>query len=278
MENFQNPQQWQELLADYVLGDVTSEEAEIVHQLLLAHPELQEELTHLQETLALIPLTLPVSSPPGKLGKNILQLAQTDSAFVATNSLLNSLRKKSIINLLTLGAIAFSFILGLAFYNYRLQQQLAIAQSESSQFQKVIAGLPESNNRLLALQGTSQAPNATGIVFIMPTNNQVIMTAQNLSPLPSGKVYRLWAMADGKKFDCGKFNTDKKGYVMKQMPLDDVIINTSKLLITIEPTEAFSQPTGAEVMTSKIGYQLKQDSLNNKDLSNVDYLDSKRTL
>jgi anti-sigma-K factor RskA len=278
MENFQNPQQWQELLADYVLGDVTSEEAEIVHQLLLAHPELQEELTHLQETLALIPLTLPVSSPPGKLGKNILQLAQTDSAFVATNSLLNSLRKKSIINLLTLGAIAFSFILGLAFYNYRLQQQLAIAQSESSQFQKVIAGLPASNNRLLALQGTSQAPNATGIVFIMPTNNQVIITAQNLSPLPSGKVYRLWAMADGKKFDCGKLNTDKKGHIMKQMPLDDVIINTSKLLITIEPTEAFPQPTGAEVMTSKIWYQLKQDSLNNKDLSNVDYLDSKRTL
>jgi anti-sigma-K factor RskA len=75
---------------------------------------------------------------------------------------------------------------------------------------------------------------------------------QNLSTLPEGKVYRLWAVANGKKFDCGKFNANEKGQVIKEMPLDDIIANTSMLVVTIEPTESVDQPTGIEVMTGSI--------------------------
>jgi anti-sigma-K factor RskA len=70
--------------------------------------------------------------------------------------------------------------------------------------------------------------------------------------LPEGKVYRLWAVANGKKFDCGKFNANEKGQVIKEMPLDDIIANTSMLVVTIEPTESVDQPTGIEVMTGSI--------------------------
>jgi anti-sigma-K factor RskA len=252
MENFENPQQWQELLADYVLGDVTSEEAETVYQLLITHPELQEELVHLQETLALIPLTLPESSPPKKLKANILQLAQIGADTTSMNAIVDSLQKKFRLNLLVLGTIAFSLVVGLGFYNYRLQKQLAIAQSELSQTQTKITAQSESNHRLVSLKGTTKAPNATGMVVILPENNQVIMTVNNLTPLPSGKVYRLWAVSDGKNFDCGKFNVNEKGQIMKQMPLDDIMKNNPKLLITIEPTKTVPKPTGAEVMTSQI--------------------------
>jgi anti-sigma-K factor RskA len=250
MTNSQDSQQWQALLADYVLGDVTPEEAETVHQLLITHPELHQELDYLQETLSLIPLALPESSLPKNLGKTILQLAQAE-----TDSPLSTVsleRKKSLVGLFALGTIAFSFILGLGFYNYRLHQELAIAQAQLSQYQDAIAALPESNNRLLSLKGTQKAPMARGVVLIMPKTHKAMMTVQNLSTLPEGKVYRLWAVANGKKFDCGKFNANEKGQVIKEMPLDDVIANTSMLVVTIEPTESVAQPTGIEVMTGSI--------------------------
>lgn len=257
MTNSQDSQQWQALLADYVLGDVTPEEAETVHQLLISHPELHQELDYLQETLSLIPLALPESSLPKHLGKTILQLAQaeTDSPL----STVNLPTKKSKVGFFALGAvtkcacgIAFSFILGLGFYNYRLHQELAIAQAQLSQYQDAIAALPESNNRLLSLKGTKKEPMATGVVLIMPKTRKAMMTVQNLSILPKGKVYRLWAVANGKKFDCGKFNANEKGQVIKEMPLDEIIANTSMLVVTIEPSESVAQPTGIEVMTGSI--------------------------
>jgi anti-sigma-K factor RskA len=248
MTNSQDSQQWQVLLADYVLGDVTPEEAETVHQLLITHPELHQELDYLQETLALIPLALPESSLPKNLGQNILKLAQAETPF----SVVEIPQKKSKVGLFAFGAIAFSFILGLGFYNYRLHHELAIAQAQLSQYQDAIAALPESNNRLLSLKGTQKAPMATGVVLIMPKTHKAMMTVQNLSTLPEGKVYRLWAVANGKKFDCGKFNANEKGQVIKEMPLDDIIANTSMLVVTIEPTESVDQPTGIEVMTGSI--------------------------
>ena len=248
MTNTQNSQEWQALLADYVLGDVSPEEAERVHQLLISHPELHQELDYLQETLALIPLALPESSLPKNLGQNILKLAQAETPF----SVVEIPQKKSKVGLFSLAAIAFSFILGLGFYNYRLHQELAIAQAQLSQYQDAIAALPESNNRLLSLKGTQKAPMARGVVLIMPKTHKAMMTVQNLSTLPEGKVYRLWAVANGKKFDCGKFNANEKGQVIKEMPLDDIIANTSMLVVTIEPTESVDQPTGIEVMTGSI--------------------------
>jgi anti-sigma-K factor RskA len=87
MTHSQDSQEWQALLADYVLGDVSPEEAETVHQLLISQPELHQELDYLQETLSLIPLALPKSSLPKDLGKTILQLAQaeTDSSIFTVN-------------------------------------------------------------------------------------------------------------------------------------------------------------------------------------------------
>jgi hypothetical protein len=79
MTHSQDSQEWQALLADYVLGDVSPEEAETVHQLLISQPELHQELDYLQETLSLIPLALPKSSLPKDLGKTILQLAQAET-------------------------------------------------------------------------------------------------------------------------------------------------------------------------------------------------------
>ncbi|KZL47797.1 hypothetical protein A2T98_21400 [Nodularia spumigena CENA596] len=63
----QNFDELQELLAGYVLGDLTSEEVAKVKQLLETSPELKVEVNGLQNSLALLPWALPETSPPKNL-------------------------------------------------------------------------------------------------------------------------------------------------------------------------------------------------------------------
>lgn len=68
----------QELAAGYVLGDLTSEEAEQFQQLLTQQPALGEDVAALQEALAMMPYALPETKPTPELRSRILEATQTD--------------------------------------------------------------------------------------------------------------------------------------------------------------------------------------------------------
>ncbi|MEL6780048.1 MAG: hypothetical protein AAFO06_22665 [Cyanobacteria bacterium J06597_16] len=68
----------QEQAAGYVLGDLTSEEAEQFQQLLKQQPALGEEVAALQEALAMMPYALPETKPTPELRSRILQATQAD--------------------------------------------------------------------------------------------------------------------------------------------------------------------------------------------------------
>ena len=61
-----SPQEIQELIAGYVLGDLSSAEAEEFRSLLLQLPELQAEVTSLQEVLAMMPYGLDEAEQIGR--------------------------------------------------------------------------------------------------------------------------------------------------------------------------------------------------------------------
>lgn len=52
-------QELEELMAGYVLGNLTPEEAEKLRQLITEHPQLDTEVNRLQELLELMPHALP---------------------------------------------------------------------------------------------------------------------------------------------------------------------------------------------------------------------------
>ena len=80
MAHLEQPEQWESLLAGYVLGDLSPEEVVRVKQHLATAPELANEINRLQATLALLPLSLPPTSPPQTLRQHLLQAAQSASA------------------------------------------------------------------------------------------------------------------------------------------------------------------------------------------------------
>ncbi|NJL89477.1 MAG: anti-sigma factor [Coleofasciculaceae cyanobacterium SM2_1_6] len=62
----------EELLAGYALGDLSSEEAAELQQILVEHPDLEIELQSLQEVLATLPYALPAIEPSPQLRQDIL--------------------------------------------------------------------------------------------------------------------------------------------------------------------------------------------------------------
>ncbi|NEP52957.1 MAG: hypothetical protein F6K65_30830 [Moorea sp. SIO3C2] len=68
----------QELIAGYVLGDLTSAEAELFKRLLTEQPELQSEVVALQDALAMMPYGLEDVEPREEVRSQILSVAEAE--------------------------------------------------------------------------------------------------------------------------------------------------------------------------------------------------------
>ncbi len=259
-----SPDQWEELLAGYVLGDLSSEDAIRVHQYLEEHPEKMAEIQQLQAAIALTALALPEASPPDSLKTRLLQSAQnTPQTFVTPQTAPRSRRWQR--QWIVAGGIAASLIAALSIMNSSLSRQLAIAQQEvrqlkaeqqriaameqdMKQYQEAIALLHQPNNRLMALNSMGKSVSTSGSLVIVPSRNTAVLTLQNLPTLPPIQRYQLWAVKDGKKMPCPQFMPNSQGEVFVKLPAD-VLIETSEVVITIEPAGEMQHPTGEMVLS-----------------------------
>jgi anti-sigma-K factor RskA len=263
----EQPEAIQELLAGYVLGDLTPDEVAQVQQLLIDHPEVQSEVDRLQETLSLLPYALSETAPDLNLRDRILSQAQTEISLQDTpdptfvnSSAISSVRSSSLwkspkVWLGAIAGLAIAALAGFSFDSYRLRQELAIARAELSSYRNMVALLPQPNNRLLSLKGMGTTPTASGSLVIVPQGNSALLTIQNLPPLPSGKIYRLWSIVNGKKMDCGNFQADSAGNVFLKVPLGDFLMGTNAVVITVEPSATSAttpESTGEMVMKGEI--------------------------
>lgn len=262
MEPLEQPEQLESLLAGYVLGDLTPEEAAGFHQLLESNPELADEVRCLKTTLALLPLSLPSTLPPQGLQSRILNAAQGAEDI----SHFRSTRRTKTVQwtwFAALGSVAAVLVAGLGFGNYRLHQELASTQTalrqshqkdlttahnELSRYREVVNLLRQPNNRFLTLRGTSSESVSSGSLVIAPKSDAAILVLQDVAPLPEGKVYRMWAFVDGQKVSCADFKPNAKGEVFLQLPLDKWG-GTTEVVVTVEPAQEIPNPVGEMVMT-----------------------------
>ena len=271
MEPLELPPNWEALITGYVLSDLTPEEAALVKQYLETYPELACEVESLQATLALFPLSLPKAKPSEGLRSQILEAAQKDlSSTVKTQQTpvspspslpLSPFSPKPWLKIAGLAAVGL--IASLGFFNYRLNQKLATAetdlsnyrlqtelsqtQQELSLYQEALSVLKQPNNRLLALKSITPDISSSGSLVIAPNSEAAILTLKKLPNLSEDKVYRLWAFVDGKKVKCAKFNPDSQGKVLQKIPLQKWG-STTEVFVTIEPKDGFELPVGETVM------------------------------
>lgn len=123
-----SPQQIQELVAGYVLGDLTSSEAEMFRRLLVDMPELRLEITSLQETLAMMPYGLDEVEPEVELRAQILSTAQAELSQPPAVSQKNKRLPLRLPWAMSTVAAGFAIALGLA--NLQLNDQVRSLQAQ----------------------------------------------------------------------------------------------------------------------------------------------------
>lgn len=246
------PENWQLLLAGYVLNDLTPEETALVEQWLGQYPEVANELEALSTTWESLPAALTPVTPPPELRDRILAAAQAPEL---TPELTPEPAPEPVIRrqrwpwgrlVLALGWVATAIALAASLQeNQRLR--LALLQNEA-----VVASFSQPANQLYTLGGTEVEPQANARLVVSSTDQTALIVTTDLPPLAADQVYRLWALADSDPVFCGQFNPDA-AQDTNQWALPDAACGESpvQMLITAENASAPPIPAGNLVMQSQ---------------------------
>jgi flagellar motor protein MotB len=269
------PIEWSELLAGYVLGNLTTAEIAMVEAYLASSTAAQQELQKLQATLSLVTETAPlmaisaaaapantseIASLERLRARIVAPVAQTVSPSVAR-------RKQQVLTWLGWGLGTVSTILAATFgwQSYQLDRQLQVALQEVQQQQDQLqqskqqltvaqqevqnqqALLGQSGNKLLAIDGMEAGGKSTGSLVMSPAMDTAVLVLQNVPPLPAGKVYRMWAVVGNSEMPCGDFLPDRNGQVFKKTSLKDWE-KAKTVVMTIESAKESPIPEGDAVM------------------------------
>ncbi|MEH1899774.1 MAG: anti-sigma factor [Nostoc sp.] len=238
------PQAIETLAAGYVVGDLDRAEAEVFEQLLAENPALVAEVKRLHATLDQVVYSLNSVEPPPHLQGAILAAATT--TFQPSQHKRPRLLWPTIV-----GSVAALLILYLGVDNYRLRQNLGMASDINTLLQ-------QSQTQLFSLKAVKASDTAAGSFVVNLGQRQGILAVQNLVAPPTGKVYRLWANADGEKIPCGTVKINPQGKVLDKfwMPADFYDTGISGLFVTLESSETSRYPTGTIVMQSNSSTQI----------------------
>ncbi|MGK7909924.1 MAG: anti-sigma factor [Synechococcus sp.] len=285
MTRSNHSENWHELLLDYVLGNLASEEAAALQQQISDNPELQKELLALQEALSTLPYTLPETNPPSRLKASILHaIEESGLQNPSPDRLARALppeakerrakpriwQKSRILGLST--SIAAGLVLALGLDNYRLRLKLDTTAQLQQQVQQYRVELSNQQDQLqttstlvralqrtepillYGLEGTGQAEGVTGRLVMVPGREEIVFVSNNLPTLSEKQVYRLWAIAEESASPqyCGQFRSSTIGAVHWSAPTTSCSNNPIQLLITLDMFEDSIESAGPLVMQGQI--------------------------
>ena len=252
------PEDRSELIAGYVLGDLTPDEIVLVEEYLAAHPERQAEIASLMLSLDLLPLALPANNPSLSLRQQIMHVAETGSVVAKA-----PIKQPKITRLWrpAIAGIGLLLLTGLGWNNYRLSQELAtvkqnlstqIAQNKQSQdYRSVVNLLQQPNNRFLTLKSMPGKSMGMGSLIVVPNKSIAVLNLQQLAPILPGQVYRVWAIMGDEEMACADFLPDAEKKVSIQIPLDRWK-EVNQVTITIEQKDA-KEPEGEIAIEGELG-------------------------
>lgn len=254
-----NPIAVQELLAGYVLEDLSPGEQAQVEELLSQNPALMQEVEQLRATLNLLPLGLSSADVPPPL-----LLSQSPANWLSPSVIKST--PKFPWGKLALGSVLATAIAGLSWQNYRLHEQLATIEQTNQTLQQVLDSqgdqqqtqqlsvyrqvvnlLQEPNKNFLTLRATQAQSQATGSLIVGAESASALLVLRDVPPTTDGKIYQLWAVIDGKKVPCRSFLPNAQGEVLLEIPFEKWL-SASEVMVTEEQVGPARQPRGEMVI------------------------------
>ena len=119
---------------------------------------------------------------------------------------------------------------------------------ELAAVQETIGHLTAERTRAVALVGQGELTEASARAYLDPESRRLVLFIYDLPPIPPGKSYQLWVIAEGKPVSAGVFDIDADGRTrfdtVSQPPLDGSVT----IAVTIEPEGGLPQPSGPIVL------------------------------
>ena len=132
------------------------------------------------------------------------------------------------------------------------QRSLAMVDTRQAAFetQSAMAVLAAADLTRVDLQGAPAAPHAAGRA-LWSRQSGMVFAANNLPPLPAGKIYQVWLVASGPPVSAGLVAPDEigRGVGIFRTPVD--VTGPVTVAVTIEPEGGVPAPTGAFYLTGK---------------------------
>ncbi|HYF61521.1 MAG TPA: anti-sigma factor [Herpetosiphonaceae bacterium] len=141
--------------------------------------------------------------------------------------------------------------IGLGGWNLALRRDAGIARRAVAEHQELTALLANPATRLVALAPTGDPAGRTQVLVNLE-RDEGYLVADGLAPLPAGRTYQLWMIADGVPASMGTFDVDAQGaaaILMHGLPAPGA---ANLLGITVEPSGGSAQPTTTPILVGEM--------------------------
>jgi len=192
-----SPEELQELIAGYVLYDLSPEESALFEQMLAGDPAIATEVERMQQALE---TTYGMSeiAPPAHLQAAVLAPPIVAAPVGEPPLRVNRNRWTQVWQ-----ATAAALIVGLSVSNYWLWRSLQSARLQ----------LAQTEPQIITLQPTRAEVAGAATIAVNSDALEATLTVENLPPLPPGKVYVLWTVLEPN----APFTTDSKNAILTQV-------------------------------------------------------------
>jgi anti-sigma-K factor RskA len=106
----------------------------------------------------------------------------------------------------------------------------------------------ETALQVINLAGTSNTPQATGVIIMSKNGEQGTLVVDRLPALDPNHQYQLWLNKAGERDSGGVFSVDNAGYASLWVWSPDPLADYTSFGITVEPKGGSPGPTGQKVL------------------------------
>ncbi len=245
------------ILEAYLLDEVTPQERMEVQRMLSQHPELQQELDAIEETMEAFAKKLALA-PRKDVKAKILAIAEKTSLskpqgkIVQLESLYNFWKYAAAASVtIALGAsyLAYNYhqqwqesnvaLNNLIVQNQRVAQDYNVVNQKLEKIQGDFSIIENTAFHKVVMKGTPGEPNALASVYWNASTEEVFLSIQNLKEISKDHQFQLWAIVDGKPVDAGVFDIGYSGL----LKMKNIKGATTAFAVTIEPYGGKESPT-----------------------------------
>lgn len=246
-------EQFADDLALYALGELQGEERRALENHVRDCASCRRELELLRGDMALVGLSVPVSDPPQRARRRLV------NAIARESKVPSQVRQRRAWRVLIPYFVATALALALVIVwrqNSQLRSLLTALERRRAQQQvqldearQTLATFTSPEAMHVTLVALKTPPQPQGKAFYLRSTGRLVFIANNLGPLPAQRAYELWLIpVRGTPLPAGVFKPDARGSATIVNPALPAGVEAKAFAITVEPLEGSPAPTSQPIM------------------------------